>query len=202
MAAPCTLYLKLEGRVTDLTAKFMADQLAAEIANPTSFTPDLDCLAAFRLLVHAEVEEFLEEKAKENLHKIGLACKAAGYDLWSKSEFFALALILGYRLDITTPFSRSDFLSQIAALLKTAGEWIGNNNGIKASSFYQLSIFAGKTAEELDSSLAATLTSYGKNRGDVAHKSITRVANLQAPSTEKKAAIDILVGLRTFFYGP
>lgn len=202
MGAPCALYLKLEARFVELRAKLLATQLAAEVSDPMSFTPDLDFLAAFRLLVHAEFEEFLELKARDNLNLIGQSANQAGYSLWSKTDIFVLSLLLSRPLIIENPFDRAGFSSQIQALLKCATDWVADNNGIKAPSFYQLSVFAGKTVEELDHTLAASLTSYGKSRGDVAHKSVTRVATLLAPSAEEKAALDILTGLKIYFYGP
>ena len=65
--APCPLFVDLSSRIEALRDKFVRDQLTAESADPAGFTPDPDRLAAFRLLTHAEFEDFLEAKAREGL---------------------------------------------------------------------------------------------------------------------------------------
>ena len=62
MAKTCQHFKLLQDRIANLTQKFVADQVAAEKSDPLTFAPDLDFLAAYRLLVHAELEDFLEAK--------------------------------------------------------------------------------------------------------------------------------------------
>ena len=42
-------------------------QVAAQRADPLGYVADADALAAFRLLAHAEFEEYLERKATDGL---------------------------------------------------------------------------------------------------------------------------------------
>ena len=76
MPKHCPHFKLLSERVAALFGKFASDQVADETANPLTFQPDLDRLAAFKLLVHAEIEDFLEAKAKENL--VALAASVSG----------------------------------------------------------------------------------------------------------------------------
>ena len=70
MPTSCQHFAFLQRRVDELGRKFVNDQAAAELASPTMFVPDLDQLAAYRLLVHAKLEDFLEAKAKEGIKMI------------------------------------------------------------------------------------------------------------------------------------
>jgi len=65
MSKSCSHFKLLSNRLNELSLKFIEDQAAAEIADMAAFQPDLDRLAAFRLLIHAEIEDFLEAKATE-----------------------------------------------------------------------------------------------------------------------------------------
>ena len=62
-----------------------------------------------------------------------------------------------------------------------------------------LSILSGKMPDEVDGGLSASLSTYGTNRGEVAHQSATRVRNIQAPSAEIQAAEDLVAGLDAYF---
>lgn len=201
MAAQCVYFNHLNTRLTELTQKFMSDQLAGEEADPVAFEPDLDRLAAYRLLIHAEIEEFLELKAKENIRKIE-ACIKAGQP-WMKQhpELLSLAVELQRDLPKRNPeHITSQIVSDyITGLLASANKEIKDNNGIKSQSFSFLSICAGKTADEIDDALSASLNSYGKSRGDVAHTSAARSRNINAPSTEHKTAKDLINELKSFF---
>jgi hypothetical protein len=201
MAGPCPLFVALEQRVQALTTKFLASDLAAEAADPLAFVPDLDRLAAFRLLVHAEIEDFLELKAKENLNAVNASITASGCNLWATTDVFVISTILGRSLTVSRPFDRAKFLSDIQACVRAALDEVANNNGIKSESFFLLAALAGKPMDEIPT-VAVSLTSYGKTRGDVAHKSVTRVSTILAPSAEAKEAQDLIEALKIFFYGP
>lgn len=192
----------LEARVNELIQKFVQEQIEAERNEPLSYTPDLDKLAAFRLLVHAELEEFIETKAKTALREKIKKIKAPDFKTREHPELFAISSILSVQLPSEHPFDKAKFISCIEDLIKTAEANIAKNNGIKESSFQKLSIFCGKMIDEIDETLAASLSSYGKNRGDVAHKSALRVSTLLAPSIEAKSATDIVAGLKTYFPDP
>ncbi|EQB2598957.1 hypothetical protein ACYHQE_002579 [Aeromonas salmonicida] len=201
MTVPCVYFTHLNSRLIELTSKFITDQLKAEELNPTTFQPDLDRLAAYRLLIHAEIEEFLELKAKENIKKIEACIKAGQPWMRQHPELLSLAVELQRDLPHKKPeHVTSNLVSEhITGLLASATKEINENNGIKSQSFSFLSICAGKTADEIDNGLSASLNSYGKSRGDVAHTSAARSRNINAPSTEHKSANDLVNGLKVFF---
>jgi hypothetical protein len=201
MVTPCPLFVAMEQRVQALTTKFLAAEIAAELADPLAFVPDLDKLAAFRLLVHAEIEDFLELKAKENLALLQSQIAAAGCNLWGVANAFTIATILGRQLTASRPFDRAKLRADMESCINAALDDIAANNGIKSESFFLLAAFAGKPIDQFPT-VSVSLTSYGKTRGDVAHKSVARVSTILAPTAEAKEAQDLIDALKVFYYGP
>ena len=191
----CPLFVGLESRVNELKEKFVRDQVEAEAADP-GFVADLDRLAAFRLLVHAEIEEYLESKAREGLDALEKAFKGGGQTVRAN----LCLMVMGAMLGKIARFDTARWSAYAAEVLSAARTAIKENNGIKQASFLQLAVFCGKMPDEMDVTLSSALTTYGKSRGDVAHKSVKRVRNIRAPSAESKDADDLLMGLRRYFF--
>lgn len=192
---PCRHIPALRTRIAALRAKFVDAQLATERADPLTFTPDIDNLAAFRLLAHAEFEEYLETKARDGLHDIEVAFRRGQNTVRQNLNVLVIAISLSRQLRFELP----DWSTDVTELLRAAREWIAKNNGIKDASFTMLSVFSGKMPDEVDGALSASLSTYGSSRGDVAHRSATRVATIQAPSVEAKAVDDLVDGLDLYF---
>jgi len=188
MPQPCLHFKLLQDRLDELTQKFMKDQVDAESLNPTGFIPDLDKLAAFRLLIHGEIEDFLEAKAKTNVAAI--ATRMTSNTLWMRQspELIAVAIALKKALPGQDCLEHPKFVIFVTELLSSARAAIKENNGVKTPSFILLSLLSGKTIDEIDGVLSNSLNSYGKNRGDIAHKSVTHSTTLNAPSTELATA--------------
>jgi len=199
MAKQCVHYRLLNDRLLELSEKFVNDQVVNENNDPAGFKPDIDRLAAYRLLIHAEIEDFLEQKAKENLDLIGSRISAAGPWVRQFPELLSVAMVLKKWPPLSNQLDSHIFSKFIGELVCTGRTAIKDNNGVKTASFMLLSILSGKTIEEIDSVLGAGLNSYGKQRGDVAHKSVTRTNSLLAPSAELNAAKDLVTEIGTYF---
>lgn len=198
MPQPCPHFKLLQDRIDELALKFMQDQVNAELLDPTGFEPDLDKLAAFRLLVHGEIEDFLEAKAKDNVAAI--SAKIASNSPWMRQspELLAVAIALKKALPGQDHLEPVKFVSFANDLLSSARAAIADNNGVKAQSFVLLSLLSGKMLDEIDDILSNSLNSYGKNRGDVAHKSVTHSTTLNAPSTELATAQSLVQEIAKF----
>lgn len=198
MPTHCAHFKLLSERVTALSEKFVADQIADEKANPLTFQPDLDRLAAFRLLVHAEIEDFLEAKAKDNIATLAASVNATH---WVRNfpELLSLAMVLKKVLPAGQDFDSQKFALFAQDLVGGARSAISENNGIKSQSFLLLSICAGKTVDEVDTVLSGSLNSYGKDRGDLAHKSVMHSAKLKAPSIEVGTATSLVEQIGAYF---
>lgn len=198
MANTCLHFKLLSERLNELASKFVNDQATAEITDIANFQPDLDRLAAFRLLIHAEIEGFLEAKASENVSAILLRVSNSQW-MRQTPELLALAITLKRSLPNSEGLDSAKFGIYVKELLAGAKGAISDNNGVKAGSFLLLSLCSGKMLDEIDTVLSASLNSYGKARGDVAHKSITHSKTLQAPSAELATARTLVDQIGVYF---
>lgn len=197
MPTACAHYRHLVDRVAELESKFVADQAAAEAADPTGFSVDLDRLAAFRLLVHAELEWFLESKATEHINLLDASLSAA--TPWMRTAPALLPLAVVTSKTPPVGLDAAGFSAFVAELIAAARAVVRENNGVKEKAFWALSVCAGKTVDEIDNALSASLNSYGKDRGEVAHRSVTHTRCIQAPSAELLSARDLVRQLGLYF---
>lgn len=192
-------FKELESRHRQLRRKFLARECQAERNAPLAFTPDLDRLAAFQLLFHAEVEDYLEQKARQHIDAVSRDMKA-NTRVVDRLDWYALACHFEISLPVAVPHDRTAFQAKATEIIQKGSKFVKDNNGIKAGSFAVLSLLAGKRVFELDDSLAAQLTSYGSARGDVAHQSVKRVRNIDAPSAHDTSSKALLAALKQYFY--
>lgn len=198
MAIKCGHYEHLGRRFQNLCTKFLDPEIAAESADPAGYNPDLDFLAAFRLLFHAEVETFLEEKAKEKLSQLEVDIKSGAWH-GANPQLLSLYLVLKNYVQETEDLGDIDLRKHFVKIIGSARSRVKENNGIKSQSFLFLSVAAGKSLDCIDVALSSTLNSYGKDRGEVAHGSAARSHSLTAPSTEKATGKNIVSELATYF---
>lgn len=201
MSAPSALFLELDRRISELTEKFVADQVEAEAADISNFVPDLDRLAAYRLLSHAEIEDYLERKARASIASLEVSLAGPGWSIAADLSIYVIASLVAEPLPFECPHNDKRFLDRVKVIIKAAKDLIDENNGVKASSFMKLSIMCGKMVDEIDTGLASSLSSFGTNRGDVAHRGVGRTSTLLAPSTEMKSTLDLVKHIRLYFYG-
>lgn len=198
MPQPCPHFKLLQDRLDELSIKFISDQVEAERLDPTGFLPDLDRLAAFRLLIHGEIEDFLETKAKDNVNAIAARVSLNAPWMRGSPELMAVAIALKKPLPSQDHLELNKFSTFILELISSAKAAISDNNGVKTPSFVLLSLLAGKTIDEIDNVLSNSLNSYGKDRGDVAHRSVTHSTTLNAPSTELATALHLVKEIGKF----
>lgn len=199
MPKACSHYRHLSVRFADLKSKFLDSEINAENADPANFKADLDKIAAFRLLLHAEVEHFLESKALEKLD--ALASLLDGGGVWQRENPHALSMycLVAFNLPANKEPSDESLRSHFSEVIDKARSMIKENNGIKEKSFALLSVFSGKCLDEVDSTTSSLLNSYGKERGEVAHKTVARTNCLSAPSAELTNASTIVSALSAYF---
>jgi hypothetical protein len=194
----CPHMAALKARIADLRAKFVDVHIAAERADPLTYVADTDDLAAFRLLAHAELEEYLEAKAKDGLQAMQAAFAAGRTSVRDNHGVLVIARALKTELR----FEAAHWPADVRATLRAANDWIAENNGIKDASFTTLSVLSGKMPDEVDGGLSASLSTYGVARGDVAHRSVARVRTIYAPSDEAKTVDALIVALERYFAPP
>lgn len=154
-----------------------------------------DKAGAYRLLMHAEFENYLEDAVRETC--------ALAIDKWTKKRQVTRALLgLVCMLDSDTAPPRKG-LGGDYIILRTINAFermnrrISGNNGIKEENVYKLLCCAGFLDEEIDSTLIATMNSFGRDRGNTAHQGISsgRVTKEIDPKDELDTVLQIISGL-------
>lgn len=194
------LFKDMTVRVKRLKSKYMARQLRNEANTPLTYMHDPINIAAYKLLVHAEIEEYIETKASESIRCIRDDVNANGFKNSKMMEVMAIAHHLNITLSVDKPFDEDDFKGSINRILKAAESRIKENNGIKKDSFIELAIFCGQGKDSIDPILLSDLNAYGKSRGGFAHKGVRHTTNFLAPSGEVGETEKILSRLKKHYY--
>lgn len=155
------LYKKLKQRISILKKQFLKFQ-------PSDSSENQDKLRAFKLLVHAEIESYIENAVLEVWSKCDTEWKT------NKKVITPLKFLIMFS---TSRFEANDQqltkntrIDQILTSFKTS---INNNNGIKKKNILQLVVPLGIDYSSIDPTWLSTIDSYGSSRGDVAHNSFS-----------------------------
>ena len=172
----------LRARIAELSARYLDPQIASEL--DSAFEIQIDDIAAFRLLAHAEIEAFMEAVAIDRLKRLRKLV-AAKNALEKFPWIYPIAAIVGKEIAFDCPLDARRLESSLLSVIDEAEKVVSANNGVKSASLLKLSVFCGFFVDQIDSTLAADLSAFGKERGDVAHSSARRVRSINSPSTEK-----------------
>jgi hypothetical protein len=162
---------------------------------PRDFSPtgdyspiQLDRARGYRLLVHAEIESFLEDRP------VQLATKA--FNDWrvdSKPRHTIAALLAFCRI---TDKNFGTLAECVGAAFATFNYMIRHNHGVKKEDILKFLLPIGVDRSQLDATWLSTLNFFGTARGEIVHSSV-RVHQPIDPRTEyDTVANKILPGLR------
>lgn len=160
----------------------------------------LDGIAAYFVLVHAEIESYFEDKT--------LQLVDASLNMWtaqqrlSKSLFSMVLYYEGHRKGPPQSFDPNQFKdrkldSLIHGAVAQHKSRIVSNNGIKEKDLCEILFPVGFSYTDLDSTLVASLDSFGQRRGNFAHQSLHRAitSTLIDPFVEATTVKSIVTGL-------
>ena len=169
----------------------LKDEFLPEIS-PIGLYSDsqLSRTAAYRVLAHAEIESYLEERA----WTIVIDAKTA----WDKSgkNTRTLICLLGFSgltmdkpPDTLTPQKGSKTVKEekvkiskkIDLAVESFQRVISQNHGVKEDHILSLLLPIGIDSDDLDPAWLATMNTFGEKRGLVAHKSATSYMTIQTP---------------------
>ncbi|WP_322744526.1 MULTISPECIES: HEPN domain-containing protein [unclassified Nodularia (in: cyanobacteria)] len=145
---------------------------------------------AYRVLAHAEIESYLEDRAWEAT----LNAKKA----WDNGGKTCLALISlvafsGQMMDIppvtltpmkgnkTGSLDKIKISNKITLASNCFKKVIDNNHGVKEANLLALLLPIGIDSDDLDPAWLATMNTFGKERGIVVHTSATSYRTIQPP---------------------
>jgi hypothetical protein len=153
-------YQNLNLRIEALKNRFL------QFDNLDSFvTENQDKLMSFRLLVHAELEYFIEEYARTIINRF--------LSDWTirRRVLPGLRYLILYS---TNKFDNENYINiddRIRGCCQSFISRIDNNHGIKQKNIISLFVPLGVTQSYLDNAWLATMDSFGTRRGSYAHKS-------------------------------
>jgi hypothetical protein len=188
----------------------------AELRNhmlPSTFSPtggysdrQLDRARGYRVLVHAEIESYLEDIAREAVTKAIREWKAS-----RKPSMILLSFLAAYHSGWDTNDERANEdiirLAKARSRVKDSVDeainiaqkqyiaCVRDNHGVKEKNFKQLILPLGVEIGELDGTWLTNLDSFGANRGETAHKTKRATGQIN-PEDEYKAVRKLLKGLR------
>jgi predicted nucleotidyltransferase len=156
---------------------------------------------SFRVLAHAEIESYLEDRASE-IHGVA-------WELWKKyrQPSHTLTCLLGFSGVSTFPPAESltvlsggqrHYVDIAIPLDKANNVWKDNlrrNNGLRERDVLSLLLPIGVQHSILDQTLLNDLNSFGSARGEVAHTSTVGVTTFFDPKTEYSRVLQILEAL-------
>jgi RiboL-PSP-HEPN len=145
---------------------------------------------AYRVLAHAEIESYLEERAWEVVQNAKTV-----WDTTGKTTRTLICLIgfsgltMDEPPDTLTPKKGSKTVKEekikiskkIDLALESFKRVISQNHGVKEDHILALLLPIGIDSDGLDPAWLATMNTFGENRGEVAHKSATSYRTVQPP---------------------
>lgn len=155
---------------------------------------------SFRILVHAQIEQYLEARGNELFDE--------AWDAWVNHEvpsrvLPALLAFSGHAMP-TPPsklggLGKHDYDDLKGPLARAKKHWMDevlkDNHGIKENNVLALLLPLGILGGAIDTTLLADLTSYGWSRGAVAHKSSVGVGMYADPKSEFDSANQLVASL-------
>lgn len=201
--ANSTLFKSLKKRVSELKRNLLPHRYS-----PTgSYSPrTLDKTRGFRLLVHAEIESYLERSIQDlvtlkisqwhntskpnNLIIAFLACYHSGWDIYGDLETLEKHVDLAKnRTKIKDSVQEAINIAQLQFRKK-----ITDNHGVREKNLKSLILPTGIELTELIPSLLTELDELGKSRGEIAHNSVS-ICRAINPQDELRRVDEILLGL-------
>lgn len=168
----------------------------------------LDGIAGYFVLVHAELESYFEDKAIELIdHSLK---RWTASNKVTKSLFSMVTYYEGERKGPPQSFDPQQFKDRRFETLVNAAaaqhkSRIAKNNGIKEKDLCEILFPIGFAYTDIDSTLVASLDSFGQRRGSFAHQSIKKVVSTVQidPFVEAQTIQNIVNGLSTVdeFFG-
>jgi hypothetical protein len=180
----------LQTRVSELRNRF----LPVTFSQSGNYSPtELDNARAFRVLVHAEIEHFFEERA------VDIADRA--FDLFktkarvSRPIIHLLSNVVGDQHGL--PSKLGTQITALSVTGKVVAQYkheIARNNGIRIPNMLQILLPIGVLEADIDSVWLSTTDGFGAKRGTTAHSS--SIMYTIDPQDEFQTVNQIMTGVR------
>jgi hypothetical protein len=195
---PSLRYEELEHRLDELRMLFLPSKF-----DPTGLYEDpvYERTKAYRVLVHAEFESFIEDRV--------LAVVTRSFDHWKSSGVATTALLAVVAFKgLVHPLPESlaeaaikkkfpDLEARVEQAKNAFSRYVRmENHGIKARNLIRMLMPIGITEADIDAQWLTTTEAWATARGEVAHKAAAKVQVSPDPHIELKIVNIILDGFR------
>jgi hypothetical protein len=182
-------FKQLDKRLKTLRAHFL----------PAAFSPigqytvkEYDFARAYLVLAHAEIEAFIEDRAKERVDIVFGRWNRAG----RVSEVIR-ALIAFHNIQLRRPWKLID--NSARSVRSAVNSYFGvlkNNHGVREENLLKVLFPIGIGPKEIKTTWLATMDSFGVERGSIAHTSIKTQQPIDPEGEFKKIREQVLPGLK------
>lgn len=195
-------FQELHARLVELETNFLPEPLV----KPSYTDKEQDLARGYRLLVHAEIESYLEDmsrnsitdairKWKVNRHPSRqlISFISCYHSSWSPTDNESNEIILQIaksRINAKESVEKVIDLAQKQFTTK-----LKNNHGIKEENLHLLIVPIGIDLSDLDQNWIANLDNFGAQRGAIAHNQ-KKTSDTINPSDEYANVQRILIGLK------
>lgn len=186
----------LDKRIRDLRRAFLPRQFSP-IGN---YSPEaLDNSSAFRLLVHAELESFIEEIALDIVNRATVNVNSGRICETSAAILCLYKQEMGGMPSQLSEINHSSFVQGVKlTCLHDLRRRIDKNNSIKPSSILSFFIPLGIDETKIDEQFLIDLSTLSARRGEVAHKRLGALLNLPDPKDDWNLVQRIVGSLKDF----
>ncbi len=198
-------FRQLEGSLRQLRRQLLPRQF-----DPTGTYPDRIIARArgYRVLAHAEIEHFIEQRAQEVVLDALNAWNSTGTMRVTLASLIAfcgnMANVPPSTLLPNDPSAKKRHDCELKLQLRlnaAANSFFAaakENHGIKEKNLLRLLLPIGVNPVDIDPTWLATMNSFGERRGEAAHASgnVGKVKHPPDPKTELNLVVQVLKGLR------
>jgi hypothetical protein len=180
----------LDKRIKELRTRFLPAKFSP---SGTYSNEELDKARAFRVLVHAEFEHYLEDRA--------LDIAVTAYDLLkaksrvSRPIVHILANVVGEQEGLPSKLGTNRTVLSIAGkVLAQYKHRMTRNNGIRTDNLLEILLPVGVSEIDLDAAWLSTTDGFGAKRGLTAHTSA--IAQPLDPQDDHNVVLQIMSGMK------
>jgi len=179
----------LQRRIQELISRFLPPAFSA---TGVYSAEELDKARAFRMLAHAEIEHFLEDRALEIADAAFNLFKTASRA--SRPLVHILTNVVGEQEGLPSkPGTQRTALTIAGRGLGQYRHKMLHNNGIRTDNLMQILLPVGVLESELDSAWLSTTDGFGAKRGLTAHTSA--VTHAIDPQDDHQTVQQIMTGM-------
>lgn len=159
MAGNTSLFIRLKRRIASIeTSYFPTLRVAGNYSDK-----EQDDIRAYLFLVHAELEYYFEEIARQKTDE--------ALQKWIANRNYKSTILMSLSCFNKTAITTKKIRERLHIVKNSYYQIINNNHGIKEQNILDILLPLGIHIDDIDITWLNTISSFGSQRGDVAHQS-------------------------------